>query len=80
MKKVWKGAAAVVAALALGVTGFVGATSAYAAPNDSTITVKQDDASKFTAYQIFTGDVNAEGKLTNVKWGCGFHRQGWRSG
>lgn len=70
MKKVWKGAAAVVAALSLGVTGFVGATSAYAAPNDSTITVKQDDASKFTAYQIFTGDVNAEGKLTNVKWGA----------
>lgn len=34
MKKVWKGAAAVVAALSLGVTGFVGATSAYAAPND----------------------------------------------
>lgn len=70
MKKVWKGAAAVVVALSLGVTGFVGATSAYAAPNDSTITVEQDDASKFTAYQIFTGDVNADGKLTNVKWGA----------
>lgn len=30
MKKVWKGAAAAIAALSLGATGFIGASSAYA--------------------------------------------------
>lgn len=70
MKKVWKGAAAAIAALSLGVTGFVGATSAYAAEGDPVITVQKEDAAKFTAYQIFTGDVNEDGLLTNVKWGA----------
>lgn len=68
MKKVWKGAAAAIAALSLGVTGFVGASSAYAADGDVSISVNADDSRTYTAYQIFTGIVK-DGKLTDVKWG-----------
>lgn len=54
MKKVWKGAAAAIAALSLGVTGFVGATSAYATVTDTaTITFNGYVAGdQFTPYRI----------------------------
>lgn len=45
--------------------------------NPSTITLTIDDALKdhtFTAYQIFTGDVN-EHTLSNVKWGDGMTQE-----
>lgn len=59
MKKVWKGAAAVVAALSLGATGFIGASSAYAVNNGvaeaGSITVSDATAADtFTAYMPFT--------------------------
>lgn len=58
MKKVWKGAAAVVAALSLGVTGFVGAGTAMAAPTDNgQISVKQGDTHTYEVFQLATGDV-----------------------
>ena len=64
MKKVWKGAAAVVAALSLGVTGFVGASSAYATIKvNGTATfsgVVKDDVIK--AYRILNIESEADGK------------------
>lgn len=64
MKKVWKGAAAVVAALSLGVTGFVGASSAYATiTTNGTATfsgVVKDDVIK--AYRILNIEPEADGK------------------
>lgn len=64
MKKVWKGAAAVVAALSLGVTGFVGASSAYATiTTNGTATfsgVVKDDVIK--AYRILNIESESEGK------------------
>lgn len=64
MKKVWKGAAAVVAALSLGVTGFVGASSAYATiTTNGTATfsgVVKDDVIK--AYRILNIESEADGE------------------
>lgn len=63
MKKVWKGAAAVVAALSLGVTGFVGASSAYATVTDEgTVTFNNFvQGDEFTAYRI----LNIESEATD---------------
>lgn len=84
MKKVWKGAAAAIAAISLGVTGFVGATSAYAVDTPGTTTGTTVDQTKgsititddattartYNAYQIFAGGHN-NGTLSNVTWGTG---------
>lgn len=81
MKKVWKGAAAAIAALSLGVAGFVGATSAYAdTTTDATtgsITITDDatTARTYEAYQIFAGGYSA-GTLSNVTWGTGITTAG----
>lgn len=75
MKKVWKGAAAAIAALSLGVTGFVGATSAYAetvTTGSITITDDATTARDYNAYQIFAGKYDTEsGVLSDVTWGTG---------
>ena len=84
MKKVWQGAAAAIAAISLGVTGFVGATSAYAVDTPGTTTGTTVDQTKgsititddattartYNAYQIFAGGYN-NGTLSNVTWGNG---------
>lgn len=67
MKKVWKGAAAAIAALSLGATGFIGATSAYAVvggvPENGSITITNATANDtFTAYMPFLiHSVSADG-------------------
>lgn len=75
MKKVWKGAAAAIAALSLGVTGFVGATSAYAetvTTGSITITDDATTARDYNAYQIFAGEYDTTTEaLSNVTWGTG---------
>lgn len=82
MKKVWKGAAATIAALSLGVTGFVGATSAYAAlePGKATITIENFDSThSYKIYQLMTGTVTTENGsevITNAKWGTGAQKEG----
>lgn len=80
MKKVWKGAAAAIAALSLGVTGFVGASSAYAEPTtDGQISVPDADNHTYAVYQIATGDVVSSetegslgGTLSNAAAGTNF--------
>lgn len=80
MKKVWKGAAAAIAALSLGVTGFVGASSAYAAPTtNGQISVPSTDDHTYAVYQIATGDVvrsetegSLGGTLSNAAAGTNF--------
>lgn len=82
MKKVWKGAAAAIAALSLGATGFIGASSAYAddsAEATAKIQMNKVDGQKehtYNVWQIFTGtpvssteDVDNSNKLTDIKWG-----------
>ena len=80
MKKVWKGAAAAIAALSLGVTGFVGATSAYAetvTTGSITITDDATTARDYNAYQIFAGEYDTTTKaLSNVTWGTGITDNG----
>ncbi|PKU90132.1 cell surface protein [Bifidobacterium pseudolongum subsp. globosum] len=80
MKKVWKGAAAAIAALSLGVTGFVGATSAYAetvTTGSITITDDATTARAYNAYQIFEGEYDTETEaLSNVEWGKGITAAG----
>lgn len=81
MKKVWKGAAAVVAALSLGVTGFVGAGTAMAAPTtDGQISVKEGDTHTYEVFQLATGDVVSSattgslgGTLSNAVAGDNFN-------
>lgn len=66
MKKVWKGAAAAIAALSLGVTGFVGASSAYAVDGDTgttqnattgSIKITPKKGHTYKVYQVLTGSV-----------------------
>lgn len=85
MKKVWKGAAAVIAALSLGVTGFVGASSAYALTDGkASITINNYNSShSYKIYQLMTGDVSTQGSgadakevITNAKWGTGATKSG----
>ena len=88
MKKVWKGAAAVVAALSLGVTGFVGASSAYAADavagpcaqqpvaGRTCITVNSNNSHTYDVWQIFTGTHNADGSWSNLSWGAAAKKTG----
>ncbi len=59
-------AAVVVAVMTMGL--FV--TTAWAEPTETTITVTPVEGHTYTAYQLFTGDLAADGKtLSNIKWG-----------
>lgn len=72
MKKIWKAVLAVLATVAMALTGFAGAISAYAADNTYTITIDQADAGHtYEAYQVFTGDLAENDTLSNIKWGAG---------
>lgn len=80
MKKVWKGAAAAIAALSLGATGFIGATSAYALEDGkATITINNYDSNHtYKIYQLMTGDVTTTDPevITNANWGTGAKKTG----
>lgn len=80
MKKVWKGAAAAIAALSLGATGFIGATSAYALEGGkATITINNYDSDHtYKIYQLMTGDVTTTDPevITNANWGTGAKKTG----
>ena len=75
MKKVWKAGIAGLAALSIGAAGFIGTTAAFAAPVDKVIAVPAvsdgQTAHTFNVYQIFTGDISADGNtLSNIQWGA----------
>lgn len=75
MKKVWKAGIAGLAALSIGAAGFIGTTAAFAAPVNKVITVPAVSAGQtahtFNVYQIFTGDISADGNtLSNIQWGA----------
>ena len=72
MNKVLKGLVAVAATAAMAVAGFAGASTAMAAEGTHTVTItpaKSDHT--YEAYQIFTGNLGADGSLGNVVWGTG---------
>lgn len=72
MNKVLKGLVAVAATAAMAVAGFAGASTAMAAEVTHTVTItpaKSDHT--YEAYQIFTGNLGADGSLGNVVWGTG---------
>lgn len=72
MNKALKGLVAVVSTAAMAIAGFAGAASATAAENYS-ITISPAKAGHvYEAYQVFTGNLNADtGVLGNVAWGTG---------
>ncbi len=64
MNKVLKGLVAVAATAAMAVAGFAGASTAMAAEGTHTVTItpaKSDHT--YEAYQIFTGNLGADGSL-----------------
>ena len=81
MKKVWKGAAAAIAAISLGVTGFVGASSAYAVTEGkASITINNFDSThSYKIYQLMTGTVSTvDGQevITKAQWGADANQTG----
>lgn len=72
MNKVLKGLVAVAATAAMAVAGFAGASTAMAAEGTHTVTISPAKSGHtYEAYQIFTGNLGADGSLGNVVWGTG---------
>lgn len=72
MNKVLKGLVAVAATAAMAVAGFAGASTAMAAETTHTVTITPAKSGHtYEAYQIFTGNLGADGSLGNVVWGSG---------
>lgn len=72
MNKVLKGLVAVAATAAMAVAGFAGASTAMAAEDTHTVTISPAKSGHtYEAYQIFTGNLGADGSLGNVVWGSG---------
>lgn len=74
MNKVLKGLVAVVSTAAMAIAGFAGASTAMAVTGEDTHTVTITPAKSghtYEAYQIFTGNLGADGSLGNVEWGSG---------
>ena len=72
MNKVLKGLVAVAATAAMAVAGFAGASTAMAAEGTHTVTISPAKSGHtYEAYQIFTGNLDADGSLGNVVWGSG---------
>lgn len=72
MNKVLKGLVAVAATAAMAVAGFAGASTAMAAEGTHTVTITPAKSGHtYEAYQIFTGNLGADGSLGNVVWGSG---------
>ena len=72
MNKVLKGLVAVAATAAMAVAGFAGASTAMAEDTTHTVTITPAKSGHtYEAYQIFTGNLGADGSLGNVEWGTG---------
>lgn len=72
MNKVLKGLVAVAATAAMAVAGVAGASTAMAAETTHTVTITPAKSGHtYEAYQIFTGNLGADGSLGNVVWGSG---------
>lgn len=72
MNKVLKGLVAVAATAAMAVAGFAGASTAMADEGTHTVTISPAKSGHtYEAYQIFTGNLGADGSLGNVVWGSG---------
>ena len=72
MNKVLKGLVAVAATAAMAIAGVAGASSAMAAETTHTVTITPAKSGHtYEAYQIFTGNLGADGSLGNVEWGSG---------
>lgn len=64
MNKVLKGLVAVAATAAMAVAGFAGASTAMAAEGTHTVTISPAKSGHtYEAYQIFTGNLGADGSL-----------------
>ena len=64
MKKLMALVLGVVMMLAMTVSAFADGTTT------NTISVPASDTHSYSVYQIFTGDLSTDGKLSNVKWGA----------
>lgn len=73
MKKVWKGVAAAISAAAIAAAGFIGASSAMAAPTTDNQITAPNDGHTYEAYQILTGDVTSEDVFSNAVAGSNFN-------
>ena len=72
MNKVLKGLVAVAATAAMAVAGVAGVSTAMAAETTHTVTITPAKSGHtYEAYQIFTGNLGADGSLGNVVWGSG---------
>lgn len=72
MNKVLKGLVAVAATAAMAIAGVAGASTAMAAEGTHTVTISPAKSGHtYEAYQIFTGNLGADGSLGNVVWGSG---------
>ena len=71
MNKVLKGLVAVAATAAMAVAGFAGASTAMAAGTHTVTISPAKSEHTYEAYQIFTGNLGADGSLGNVVWGSG---------
>lgn len=70
MKKIWKALVGIFAAVAMAVTGFAGATTAFAA-GEYTITIDNEKPDHtYQAYQVFSGNLSGD-VLSNIAWGSG---------
>lgn len=75
MNKVLKGLVAVAATAAMAIAGVAGASTAMAADTTHTVTITPAKSGHtYEAYQIFTGNLGADGSLGNVVWGSGVDR------
>ena len=72
MNKVLKGLVAVAATAAMAIAGVAGASTAMAAETTHTVTITPAKSGHtYEAYQIFNGNLGADGSLGNVEWGSG---------
>lgn len=71
MNKVLKGLVAVAATAAMAVAGFAGASTAMAVDTHTVTITSAKSGHTYEAYQIFTGNLGADGSLGNVVWGSG---------
>ena len=72
MNKVLKGLVAVAATAAMAIAGVAGASTAMAAETTHTVTITPAKSGHtYEAYQIFKGNLGADGSLGNVEWGSG---------
>lgn len=71
MNKVLKGLVAVAATAAMAVAGFAGASTAMAVDTHTVTITPAKSGHTYEAYQIFTGNLGADGSLGNVVWGSG---------